>query len=145
MAETQAEGEAGSMHRAWRGTRSRISRITPWAAGGAKPLRHRGCLIFSFLWPFLSFSSLNYFEEYRSGPLHIVHLLGWLMHFGKTPKAWSPFLIASYVVVSKWLNVDLVKYVCRVSPLKISPLKIPILAKKNHHRYRAHINAFQDL
>ena len=25
------------------GTRSRVSRITPRAAGGAKPLRHRGC------------------------------------------------------------------------------------------------------
>ena len=26
-----------------RGTQSRVSRITPWAAGGAKPLCHRGC------------------------------------------------------------------------------------------------------
>ena len=26
-----------------RGTRSRVSRITPWAAGGTKPLCHRGC------------------------------------------------------------------------------------------------------
>ena len=42
-AETQAEGEAGSMQGARRGTRSRVSRTTPWAAGGAKPLRHRGC------------------------------------------------------------------------------------------------------
>ncbi|KAM8944222.1 uncharacterized protein AAEQ78_013124 isoform 1-T2 [Lycaon pictus] len=42
-AETQAEGEAGSMQRARRGTRSRDSRIMPWAAGSAKPLRHRGC------------------------------------------------------------------------------------------------------
>ena len=42
-AETQAEGEAGSMQGARRGTRSRVSRITPWAAGGAKPLRHQGC------------------------------------------------------------------------------------------------------
>ena len=32
-AETQAEGEAGSIH----GTRSWDSRITPWAEGGAKP------------------------------------------------------------------------------------------------------------
>ena len=38
-AETQAEGEAGSMQRARRGTRSRVSRITPRAAGGtAAPL-----------------------------------------------------------------------------------------------------------
>uniref|UniRef100_A0A8C0M2Q6 Ig-like domain-containing protein n=1 Tax=Canis lupus familiaris TaxID=9615 RepID=A0A8C0M2Q6_CANLF len=26
-----------------RGTRSRVSRITPWAEGGTKPLGHRGC------------------------------------------------------------------------------------------------------
>ena len=42
-AETQAEGEAGSMQGARYGTRSRVSRITPQAAGGAKPLRHQGC------------------------------------------------------------------------------------------------------
>ena len=47
-AETQAEGEAGSMQGARRGTRSRFSRIIPWAAGGAKPLCHRGCPHFSF-------------------------------------------------------------------------------------------------
>ena len=40
---TQAEGEAGSMQGALRGTRSWVPRITPWAAGGAKPLHHRGC------------------------------------------------------------------------------------------------------
>ena len=32
-AETQAEGEAGSMQGARRGTRSRDSRIMPWAEG----------------------------------------------------------------------------------------------------------------
>ena len=37
------EGEAGSMQGARCGTGSRVSRITPQAAGGAKPLRHRGC------------------------------------------------------------------------------------------------------
>ena len=41
-AETQAEGEAGSMQGARRGTRSRVSRIRPWAEGGAKPLSHPG-------------------------------------------------------------------------------------------------------
>ena len=35
-AETQAEGEAGSMQGARRGTQSWVSRITPWAEGGAK-------------------------------------------------------------------------------------------------------------
>ena len=34
----QAEGEAGSMWGAPRGTSSRVSRITPLAEGGAKPL-----------------------------------------------------------------------------------------------------------
>ena len=41
-AETQAEGEAGSMQAARRGTRFRVSRITLRAEGGAKPLSHPG-------------------------------------------------------------------------------------------------------
>ena len=45
-AETQAEGEAGSMRRARRRTRSQVSRITPWAEGGAKPLGHQDCPFF---------------------------------------------------------------------------------------------------
>ena len=32
-AETQAEGEAGSLQGVRHGTRSRVSRITPWAEG----------------------------------------------------------------------------------------------------------------
>ena len=42
-AQTQAEGEAGSMQGARRGTRSWVSRITPWAKGGAKLLSHPSC------------------------------------------------------------------------------------------------------
>ena len=42
-AQTQAEGEAGSMQGACRGTWSLVSRITPWTEGGAKPLSHPGC------------------------------------------------------------------------------------------------------
>ena len=45
------------MQRAWHGTRSRVSRITPWAAGGTKPLCHWGCPFSQFLirtWRFLS-------------------------------------------------------------------------------------------
>ena len=42
-AETQAEEDAGSMQGAPRGTRSRVSRIMPWAEGSAKPLSHPGC------------------------------------------------------------------------------------------------------
>ena len=41
--ETQAEGKADSVQGAQRGIRSRVSRITPWAEGGAKPLSHPGC------------------------------------------------------------------------------------------------------
>ena len=39
-AEIQAEGEAGSMQGARRGTQSPFSRFTPWAEGGAKLLSH---------------------------------------------------------------------------------------------------------
>ena len=42
-AETQAEGEAGPMQGARRGTLSQVSRIRPWAKGGTKPLSHPGC------------------------------------------------------------------------------------------------------
>ena len=48
-AETQAEGEAGSMQGARCGTRSQVSRITPWAEAGAKPLSHPGCPCSSIL------------------------------------------------------------------------------------------------
>ena len=41
--ERQAEGKAGSMQGAGHGTRSWVSRTTPWAEGGAKPLSHQGC------------------------------------------------------------------------------------------------------
>ena len=43
-AQTQAEGEAGSMQGARRGTQSQVFRITTWAEGGTKPLSHLGCL-----------------------------------------------------------------------------------------------------
>ena len=42
-AETQAEGEAGSMQGAECETQSLVTRITPRAEGGSKPLGHRGC------------------------------------------------------------------------------------------------------
>ena len=40
------------------GTRSRVSRITPQAAGGAKPLRHRGCPPFFLLLSLISYTVL---------------------------------------------------------------------------------------
>ena len=41
-AETQGEEEAGPMQGAQRGTRSWVSRVTPWAEGSTKPLSHPG-------------------------------------------------------------------------------------------------------
>ena len=61
-AEKQAEGGAGSMQGAGRGTRSQVPMITPWAAGGAKPLRHRGCPMLDFLT--LSSTSLKIFLKF---------------------------------------------------------------------------------
>ena len=46
--ERQAEEEAGSMQGAWRGTRSWVSRIMPWAEGSTKPLSHWGYLTRDF-------------------------------------------------------------------------------------------------
>ena len=48
-AETQSEGEAGSMQGARCGTRSQVSRITPWAEGSAKPLSHPGVPLMKLL------------------------------------------------------------------------------------------------
>ena len=53
-AETQGEGEAGSTQGTRCGTRFRVSRITPQAAGGAKPLHHQGCPVLHCGWIFYS-------------------------------------------------------------------------------------------
>ena len=58
-AETQAEGEAGSRQGARRGTPFRVSRIAPWAEGGAKPLSHQGCPPFIYFY-LLSFKDFIY-------------------------------------------------------------------------------------
>ena len=42
-AETQAEGEASSMQEAQCRIQTQVSRIRPWAEGGAKLLNHLGC------------------------------------------------------------------------------------------------------
>ena len=71
-AETQAEGEAGSMQGARLGTRSWVSRIRPWAERGAKLLSQPGChlsIILYFVFFFvlalaahiLKFFSFSYF------------------------------------------------------------------------------------
>ena len=56
-AETQEEGEAGSIQETRCGTGSQVSRITPWAEGGTKPLSHPGC-------PQNPFNRLYDFKEY---------------------------------------------------------------------------------
>ena len=43
MRDTEREREAGSMQGARCGTQSRVSRIRPWAEGGAQLLSHPGC------------------------------------------------------------------------------------------------------
>ena len=47
------EGEVGSMQEAPCGTRSWVSRTTPGAEGGAKPLSHLGCPIYTMLFGIL--------------------------------------------------------------------------------------------
>ena len=49
-AETQAEGEAGSMQGLQGGTRSQDSRIMPWAEVGANLLSHPGCPYSPIFW-----------------------------------------------------------------------------------------------
>ena len=73
-AETQAEGEAGSMQGARYGTRTPVSRVTPWAEGSAKPLSHLGC-------PYLKCSAATYgwwpscwTEQLFRGPAHMLKL-----------------------------------------------------------------------
>ena len=52
-AETSAEGDAGSMQGACRGTPSKVSRIMHWAEGGTKPLTTRAVPQISFKWKLL--------------------------------------------------------------------------------------------
>ena len=62
-AETQAEGEAGSMQGARYGTRSRVSRITPWAEGHAKPLTTQAA---HFFLTFLIINEMPYNDDQSS-------------------------------------------------------------------------------
>ena len=58
-AETQAEGEAGSMQGARWGTRSQVPRITPWAEGSAKLLSQQACPLLTFSMAFISGPSMQ--------------------------------------------------------------------------------------
>ena len=70
-AKIQAEGEAGSMQGARRGTRSRVSGITPWAEGNTKPLSHPGCpelfWFFFVLFCFLRFYLFTHERDREGG------------------------------------------------------------------------------
>ena len=64
------------MQGAHRGTGSRVSRVTPWAEGGAKPLRHRGCPVLPPL------SAVTYWTKacgQRGGKTHLPALLSSLV------------------------------------------------------------------
>ena len=91
-AETQEEGEAGSMPGARRGTRSRVSRIAPWAKGRhqtAEPPRDPHLSNFkNFLSTALIFSVVFTMVE-TNGPLF------WFLHKAKFLEVFilRPFLI----------------------------------------------------
>ena len=76
-AETQAEGEAGSMQGAQSGALSQVSRITPRAKGGTKLLNHPGipsfCLFLKQLHspppPF--FPGLLFLHDKQQGNLYV--------------------------------------------------------------------------
>ena len=63
-AETQAEGEAGSMQGTRHGTQSWVSRITPWAEGGLNHWATRGALA-----SFFDVRPLGAFKHFPSSPL----------------------------------------------------------------------------
>ena len=82
-AETQAEGEAGSMQGAGRGTPSRVSRITPWAEGDAKPLSHLGCPTFFFilLMDVVYFDVLYYLRYWVTGNTYVFYYCSSISRF----------------------------------------------------------------
>ena len=102
-AETQAEGEAGSMQGARCGTWSWVCRITPWAKGGTKLLSHRGCPI-----PFITYSQpcvpkVRFLKRhvsllkvdwvvYKSDGLdkYFIQVLGWVLMNHSRPPRTSP-------------------------------------------------------
>ena len=97
-AETQTEGEAGSKQGSWRGTRSWVPRITPWAEGSAKVLSHPGCplrILFNvtyghILIPYyldLDMWKIAFHCEFMSKVLHLSHIyfcLSFLFHMFKS-------------------------------------------------------------
>ena len=69
MRDTQRGRDTGSMQGAQCGTRSWVSRITPQAEGGAKPLSHPGCPNLLFRWAVRSrtYCRIRWARERRNG------------------------------------------------------------------------------
>ena len=96
-AKTQAEGEACCIQGAQCGTKSWVSRITPWAKGSAKLLSHPGCPKFSFsnylTWcPYSSFLTAMTNKLYNS--------FHFLLHF----------VIGESNVITIWGNIECYYY-----------------------------------
>ena len=85
-AETQEEGEAGSMRGARCGTRSRDSRIGPGPKADAKPLSHPGIPSFMKFWKKSSLHTINQYVV-KDLPLP-VNVTIWLGH-----SVWGPIRI----------------------------------------------------
>ena len=69
-AETKAEGEAGSMHEARCGTRSRDPRITPGWKAGAKPLSHLGIPFYQkYLYSAWIYNTVDLFGNFSILPI----------------------------------------------------------------------------
>ena len=64
-AETQAEGEVGSMQGARGGTRSWVSRTRPWIEGSTKPLSQVFFIFFKVLFIFLKDFIYLFIETHR--------------------------------------------------------------------------------
>ena len=97
-AESQAEGEAGPMQGARCGTRSWVSRITPRAAGGAKPLRHWGCPHFVFFNLIFFVSIFFFLLALWIYPVTLFWLAGFLLKISWWPNGVS--LVCNYLLFS---------------------------------------------
>ena len=87
----QREKQA-SMLGAGHGTQSWVSRITPWAKGGSKPLSHLGCP---------EFSSVIYETQYeRVRSKHLTHLVSMVTANWSTHGLW--IIHCLYSVLPEW-------------------------------------------
>ena len=73
-AETQAEGEAGSIQGARCKTRSQDLGITPWAQGDTKPLSHPGIPVITVSFFLFVFLFIIFFEIAFSFQLLVINI-----------------------------------------------------------------------